>query len=93
MLEHSSEKGHKIFAMAVTKNHVHLLIKEHSEGPGRLSARYKNNARKGLGKKFAGKPVWTKGFDSRFCNSAEQLSSMIKYIKGHKKITPFVYID
>ena len=93
MLEHSCEKGHKIFAMAVTKNHVHLLIKEHSEGPGRLSARYKNNARKELGEKFAGKSVWTKGFDNRFCNNAEQLSSMIKYIKGHKKITPFVYID
>jgi len=92
ILKHACEKEHEIIAMAVANNHVHLLIKEYDEGPGRLVARYKNAAKKELGEEFAGKSVWTKGFDKRFCTNMEQLSNMIEYIERHTTMTPFVYV-
>ncbi|MBN1436951.1 MAG: transposase [Sedimentisphaerales bacterium] len=92
ILKHSAEKGHVILAMAVANNHVHLLIKGCDEEPGRLVARYKNNARKGLGEEFGTGPVWTKGFNKRFCNNSRQLKGMVDYIDGHRCLTSWVFI-
>ncbi len=92
ILQHASEKEQEILAMVVANNHVHLLIKECEEEPGRLVARYKNNARKKLGEEFAGKSIWTRGFNKKFYTDAKQLGTMIEYIKGHETITPLVYV-
>lgn len=92
ILKHAVEKQHEIFALSITNNHVHLLIREYDEGPSRLTARYKNNAKKQLGEIFIGRPVWTKGSNTRSCNTLKDLRNMIEYIKKHETITPFVYI-
>lgn len=93
ILGHALGKQHEVFALAVTENHVHLLIENYCEKPGRIVARYKNNAKKSLADKvWTGKPIWTRGSNKKFCNNEKQLRSMIDYIKQHEKLTPYVYI-
>ena len=92
MINHAVEKSHKIFALAVLDNHVHLLIAGCDEEVGRLAARYKNVGTRKLAGEYKGMKVWTKGFDKRFCNHPDQLCKMVEYIRGHEKLTRFVYV-
>ena len=41
----------------------------------------------------SGRDIWTKGFDKRFCNDRKDLAGVVEYIKGHGRISRFVYVE
>ena len=93
ILVHAEEKKYEIFALAVVKSHVHLIIERTQESPGRLAARFKNCAGRAIKDDFGGKKIWTKGFYNKYCNNNRQLFEVVEYVKGHGRLTPFVYVS
>jgi len=51
-------------------------------------ARYKRAATKALRSKGITGKVWTKGYDKRFCFDQKALRERVKYVEGHKFLTP-----
>ena len=83
ILDEAQILGHKIHAIAVCTNHVHLVAETGKISIEEAVSRYKNMATSSV-RKF-GRPgrLWTKGFDKRFCFTPDQLAARIKYVEKH----------
>jgi len=84
ILEKAQQVGHRILAIAVCSNHVHMVAAYDGRGVEKLVSRYKNAAYFALRKDgFTGR-VWTRGYDKRYCFDEESLLTRVDYVKGHK---------
>jgi len=87
ILNEAERIGHKIEALAVCSNHVHLAAKPCEKSIERLVSMYKSVATRAL--RCCGRTgrLWTKGFDKRFCFTQDDLARKIAYIRNHKQPT------
>ena len=77
---------HKIIALAVCSNHVHLVAKPCGQSIEQIVSRYKNIAMFALRKNDrASSRIWTRGFDKRFCFTEQDLETRTNYVNSHKK--------
>jgi len=85
LLKEAERIGHKIEALAVCTNHVHLAAKPCEKSIERLVSMYKSAATREL--RYSGRigKIWTKGFDKRFCFTEDDLAGKIAYIQNHKQ--------
>lgn len=74
---------HRIAALAVCSNHVHLAAEAGSESIEKSVSRYKNIAMFALWKKGRSGKIWTRGFDKRFCFNTQDFENKIKYTEKH----------
>ena len=79
ILAEAQRMNHKIPALAVRSNHIHLVAMANSEPMDQFVRRYKVAATFALRKYYPDK-IWTKGYDKRFCFSQEELNRRIKYV-------------
>ena len=69
--------NHRICALAVCSNHVHIVAELFSESISRIVQRYKRVSTYTLQTNgFKGK-VWTKGYDKRYCFDVKDLENVI----------------
>ena len=78
----------KIFALAVSSNHIHLIVEKNQELIETAAALYKTAARKALYKSGLEGKIWSKGFDKRFCFNNQELNRRIEYVLRHNKTNP-----
>ena len=83
ILAEAERIGHKILALAVRNNHVHLVLLPHSESIEDAVSRYKSITTRALWKHGKKGRIWTKGYDKRFCFSKKELAARIKYVQNH----------
>ena len=83
VLEEAQRINHKIFAIAVYSNHLHIVAGVSEESIEQTVHRYKYSATLALRKFGKEKRIWSKGFDKRFCFTNEELERKIKYVQGH----------
>jgi len=73
----------KLFALAVCRNHIHLVVQNIDLPVGRVVSHYKHAVRLALQERgFRGK-LWTRGFDKRYCMNDKELAGKIAYVQGH----------
>ena len=85
ILEKAQNLGQNILALAVTSNHVHMVI-ECDDIPVEDALRYyKNAARIALRKDGFIYRLWTRGYDKRFYFTKDKLQKRIDYVKSHNK--------
>ena len=75
--------GHKIEALVVYSNHVHLLARPHRKSIEEIGSRYKSVTTRILWEHGRKGRIWTRGYDKRFCFYQEDIDAKIKYIKKH----------
>jgi len=80
----SQRLGHKIFALAVCSDHVHVLLETSKDSPAQTAQRYKRITTHALQKNGMTGKVWTKGYDKRYCFTPKVLTARIAYIERHK---------
>ena len=90
ILAEAERIGHKILALAVRNNHVHLVLLSHSESIEDAVGRYKSITTRVLWKHGKKGRIWIKGYDKRFCFSEKELATRIKYVQNHTRslLTP-----
>ena len=77
--------GQEIYAVALGKNHLHLVVNSNGLDAGRSASHYKNAARLAIqADGFCGR-LWTSGFSKRYCFDQRQLQVLIGYVDGHNK--------
>jgi REP element-mobilizing transposase RayT len=85
ILEEAVILGQKVYAIAISTTHIHIVVSAIDELIETAVARYKRAATKALREiGFEGK-VWTKGFDKRFCFNEGELKTRIEYVNKHIK--------
>jgi REP element-mobilizing transposase RayT len=83
---HEAERiGHKIDALAVCTNHIHLVARPCDESIESIVSRYKNAAMSAICKDKPIRRIWTRGFDKRFCFNEKSLNQRIEYVKRHDR--------
>jgi len=84
--------GQEVCAVAVRKNHVHLVVTTNGLDPCHAVSHYKNAARLAVqGDGFAGR-LWTRGYSKRYCFDEQQLYAMIEYVNRHNTLkSPHVH--
>lgn len=83
ILAEAGRIGHKILALSVRSNHVHLVLSPHSESVEKTAGRYKSITTRALWKHSRKGRIWTKGYDKRFCFSEKELAARVKYVQNH----------
>jgi REP element-mobilizing transposase RayT len=83
ILQEAEKIGHKIEALAVCTNHIHLAARPCRENIEEIVSRYKNIAMFALRKHGRTGRIWTRGFDKRFCFNERSLKQRIEYVKKH----------
>jgi REP element-mobilizing transposase RayT len=83
ILVEAEKIDHKIEALSVYSNHIHLLARPHTESIEKLAGRYKSMTTRALWQKGRKGRIWTKGYDKRFCFSEEEIANRIKYVQNH----------
>jgi len=83
ILQEAERIGHKIEAIAVCTNHIHLVARPSEESIESIVSRYKNVAMFALRKDGPIRRIWTRGFDKRFCFNEKSLNQRIEYVKKH----------
>ena len=83
ILAEAESIGHKIEALIVYSNHVHLLARPHRKSIEETVGRYKSVTTRILWEHGRKGRIWTRGYDKRFCFSQEDIEAKIKYIKNH----------
>jgi REP element-mobilizing transposase RayT len=73
----------KIEAMAVCTNHLHLATRPCDKSIERTVSMYKSAATRALRTGGRSGPIWTTGFDKRFCFTEADLAREIEYIQNH----------
>ena len=77
---------HTVRAIAVQKDHIHLVLNYIHIPIYKIVAWHKTTARRALKEYgFTGK-LWTKGYDKRYCFDAETLQRRIEYVEKHNQI-------
>jgi REP element-mobilizing transposase RayT len=73
----------KILALSVCSDHVHIVLDYTTMDIGQTVRNYKVAGLKALrGVGFEG-PLWTKGFDKRFCFDERTIRKRIEYVNNH----------
>ena len=85
ILKEAEEIGHKVYAIAVCSNHVHIVVESIGKSCGYSVGRFKKAATTALRKYGFENTIWTKGFDKRYCYHQHELDTKIKYVQQHKK--------
>ena len=83
ILQEAERIGHKIEALAVCTNHIHLVARLSEESIESIVSRYKNVAMLALCKDGPVRRIWTRGFDKRFCFNEKSMNQRIEYVKRH----------
>jgi REP element-mobilizing transposase RayT len=85
ILNEAKRINHKIEALAICTNHIHLAARPSDKSIERIVSMYKSVATRAL--RYYGRTgrIWTKGFDKRFCFTQEELAIKIDYIQNHNK--------
>jgi REP element-mobilizing transposase RayT len=83
ILSEAKRIGQIIEGIVVYSNHVHLLVRPHSESIEKTVGRYKSITTKQLWIKGRQGRVWTKGYDTRFCFKEEDITVKKQYINKH----------
>jgi REP element-mobilizing transposase RayT len=83
ILDEAVRIGHKIIAIAVNSNHVHLLAKPHSQPIASIIGRYKSITTRAFWEYGKKGKIWTRGFDKRFCFTEMEIAARIIYIQKH----------
>jgi len=83
ILAEAKRIGHKIQALAVCTNHIHLLAEPHSESIADTVGRYKSITTRVLWQHGRKGRIWTRGYDKRFCFTKEELLRRVQYIENH----------
>ncbi|TSA53986.1 MAG: hypothetical protein D4R45_04710 [Planctomycetaceae bacterium] len=83
ILQEAERIGHKIEALAVCTNHIHLVARPCEKSIESIVSRYKNVAMFALCKDGPVRRIWTRGFDKRFCFNEKSLNQRIEYVKKH----------
>jgi len=78
---------HKIGALAVCTNHIHLAARPSDKSIERIVSMYKSAATRALRCYGRTGRIWTKGFDKRFCFTQEDLAGKVTYIQNHEQPT------
>ena len=74
---------HKLFAIAVCSNHVHIVASVSKESIEQVVHRYKYSMTSALRESGMEGKIWSKGFDKRFCFTELELQTRIKYVQNH----------
>lgn len=86
IIDKAVKLGQKIYAAAVCHNHVHLIVECIGMEIGKIISYYKHAIRLSLQDNgFCGK-LWTKGYDTRYYDTTQEISEKIEYVLGHKEI-------
>jgi len=72
--------NHRICALAVCSNHVHIVAEPCLESIPRIVQRYKRVSTYALQKNGFNGKVWTKGYDKRYCFDVKDLENVINYV-------------
>jgi REP element-mobilizing transposase RayT len=83
ILDEAERIGHKIIAIAVNSNHVHLLAKPHQQPIEDIIGRYKSITTRLFWEYGRKGKIWTRGFDKRFCFTETEIATRIVYIQKH----------
>ncbi|MFA5424163.1 MAG: transposase [Phycisphaerae bacterium] len=79
----AGEIGQKIYAVAVCSDHIHLVVDYTTKDLGLIVRHYKTASLKAMRDKGFTGPLWTKGFDKRYCFDEKTLRSRISYVNKH----------
>jgi REP element-mobilizing transposase RayT len=86
ILQEAKRINHKIYALAVCSNHIHLLADASTESIEKAVHRYKYSATAALRNQgVLHEKIWAKGFDKRFCYTENEIEQKIKYIQNHNE--------
>ena len=83
IIKEAQKIGHKIIALAVCTNHVHLVAEPHQESIQYLVGRYKSITTRAFWEYGRKGKIWARGFDKRFCFSIKELNARIEYVRKH----------
>ena len=83
ILSESDRIGQNLEALAVCKNHLHVAARPCNKSIERIVSMYKSVATRVLRSVGRSGPVWTTGFDKRFCFTEADLARKIEYIQNH----------
>ena len=83
IIKEAQKIGHKIIALAVCTNHVHLVAEPHQESIQNLVGRYKSITTRAFWEYGRKGKIWARGFDKRFCLSIKELNARIEYVQRH----------
>ena len=84
ILKEAAEIGHKVYAITICSNHVHIVVDSIGVTCGYSVGRFKKAATTALRKYGFEDKVWTKGFDKRYCYHQHELETKIKYVQKHE---------
>ena len=85
ILNEAERINHRIEALAICTNHIHLAAQVCDKPIERIVSMYKSAATRTLRCNGRTGRIWTKGFDKRFCFTEDDLIRRIKYIQNHNK--------
>ncbi len=83
ILHEAKRINHKIHAITVCSNHIHIIAENNHTPINQAVSRYKNVATAALKRTGLNTKPWTKGFDKRFCFTEEQLKQKTEYVNKH----------
>ena len=83
IIEEARRINHKIFAIVVCSNHVHIVAGVSAESIEQAVHRYKYSATLALRKFVSQGKIWSKGFDKRFCFTGKELENKVRYVRSH----------
>ena len=84
LLKKTKQLNQKVYALAVCKNHIHLVLENIELAIGNVVIHYKRACKAALAKNgFKGK-AWTGGYDKRYIYEQKSLDKRINYVKRHK---------
>lgn len=69
-----------VWALTVQTWHVHVVIRATEHGIPDVVKCFKETVRRGLKER---RPIWTDGYDKRFCFSEEAVWTRIRYVERH----------
>lgn len=83
ILSESDRIGQHIEALAVCTNHLHVAARPCDKSIERIVSMYKSVATRMLRPVGRSGPIWTTGFDKRFCFTEAELARKIEYVQKH----------
>jgi REP element-mobilizing transposase RayT len=83
ILSEAERIDNEVLALTVRSNHVHIVIRPHSQSLDKIIGRYKSMTTRALWNIGRIGRIWTKRYDKRLCLSNEQLEARINYVNKH----------
>ncbi len=83
IIDEAERINHRLFAITVCSNHVHIVASISKESIQQVVHRYKYSATSSLRKLGMQGKIWSTGFDKRFCFTDFELQTRIKYVQNH----------